>query len=230
MKLDSIVPWGRSCEEYRSMFNLIDSDLKKSILGCSDGPASFNAELTKCGGNVVSADPVYQFSAEQIRHRISEVYPQIMSQMKENADSYIWTNILNVAELGQVRMTAMQLFLSDYEAGQQALRYVNASLPALPFDDRQFELALCSHFLFLYSDHFDLALHLQGMKELCRVADEVRVYPLLSLDGRLSRHLSAVIDALAEEGIHTSLQTVRYQFQRGATKMLVAKSASMANK
>ena len=222
MKLDSVVPWGRSFEEYRAIFALSESDLQKRLLGCSDGPACFNAELTQRGGTVVSVDPVYQFSSEQISSRIEEVYPQIMSQMEQNADSYIWANIKDVSALGQVRMAAIQQFLADYDSGLKAGRYKYASLPSLPFEDQQFELALCSHFLFLYSDHFDLEQHIQSMRELCRVATEVRVYPLLSLDGKRSKHLSAVMEALADGGVRAYLLPVDYQFQKGATEMLVA--------
>jgi hypothetical protein len=34
------------------MFSLSESDLDKIILGCGDGPACFNAELSKIGGNI----------------------------------------------------------------------------------------------------------------------------------------------------------------------------------
>ena len=221
MKLDSVVPWGRSFEEYCSIFSLSKGDFQKRILGCGDGPACFNAELTLHGGNIVSVDPVYQFSVEQIRSRIDEVYPQIMSQMEQNADSYIWDSIKDVSELGRVRMAAMQQFLSDYDSGKEAGRYIAASLPVLPFEDQQFELALCSHFLFLYSEHFNLEQHIISMKELCRVAAEVRVYPLISLEGIVSKHLSAVTSALESEGMQCSLEPVEYQFQKGATEMLV---------
>ncbi len=225
MKLDSVVPWGRSFEEYCSIFALSEGDLQKRLLGCGDGPASFNAELTQRCGNIVSVDPVYQFSVEQIRSRIDEVYPQIMSQMEQNADSYIWESIKDVSELGRVRTAAMQQFLSDYDSGKEAGRYIAASLPVLPFEDQQFELAICSHFLFLYSEHFDLEQHIQSMIELCRVASEVRVYPLISLEGTVSKHLSAVTSALESEGIQTSLEPVEYQFQKGATEMLVVSAA-----
>ncbi len=45
--LDHVVPWGRSFEEYRAMFAIDDRDLDGGILGCGDGPASFNAEATR---------------------------------------------------------------------------------------------------------------------------------------------------------------------------------------
>lgn len=43
-ELDDIVPWGRSFEEYRRMFALSPDDLTGRLLGCGDGPASFNME------------------------------------------------------------------------------------------------------------------------------------------------------------------------------------------
>ena len=63
------------------------------------------------------------------------------------------------------------------------------------------------------------------MKELCRVANEVRVYPLLSItDNQESPHLTTVISEMNAEGIHVSLNEVDYEFQKGATKMLVAET------
>jgi hypothetical protein len=47
--LDQIVPWGRSFEEYRRMFAPSDADLRLRVLGCADGPASFNAEARRIG-------------------------------------------------------------------------------------------------------------------------------------------------------------------------------------
>ena len=67
--LDKVVPWGRSYDEYVAMFALSERDIGGRILGCGDGPAAFNSVLTKRGGRAVSADPLYQFSAEEIQGR-----------------------------------------------------------------------------------------------------------------------------------------------------------------
>ncbi|ROT99822.1 SAM-dependent methyltransferase [Marinobacter sp. R17] len=223
MQLDQVVPWGRSFDEYRAMFALSPADLGRRILGCGDGPASFNATLSKQGGQVVSCDPVYQFTADDIRRRIDAVYPDILAKMTQEADRYLWSTIPDVAALGRTRQAAMADFLTDY-AGPGALsRYVAASLPALPFADRRFELALCSHYLFLYSDHVDTAGHIAGLQELCRVANEVRVFPLVDLDGNLSRHLQPATEALMEAGLEVTREPVPYRFQKGATDMLVLK-------
>ena len=68
--LDQVSPWGRSFAEYQRMFALTQKDLKMRILGCPDGPASFNAEATKHGSEVVSVDPIYGFSRSELRGRI----------------------------------------------------------------------------------------------------------------------------------------------------------------
>lgn len=225
MELSEVVPWGRTLSEYREMFSLTSNDLAKKILGCGDGPASFNAELTAKGGNVISIDPIYRFSPDQIRSRIEQVCPQILEQVSKNQADYVWDDIKGVEELGKVRMEAMMTFLKDYENNQKSVRYVNTSLPTLPFKDGDFELALCSHYLFLYSEHVSLHEHIESIKELCRVAREVRVYPLLSVsNNEESPHLNPVIEELERDGVNASLLPVNYEFQKGATKMLVVKS------
>ena len=42
--LRDVVPWGRSYDEYVRMFALSEADLASKMLGCADGPASFNVE------------------------------------------------------------------------------------------------------------------------------------------------------------------------------------------
>lgn len=218
--LEKVVPWGRSFDEYIAMFALDRDNLQEKILGCGDGPASFNATLTHLGGSVVSVDPIYQFIAEKIATRIDETYDIVMKQTRQNADEFVWTQIQSPEELGQIRMTAMRDFLADYPQGKCDGRYVDAELPTLPFSDGKFDLALCSHFLFLYSEHLDKAFHLQSLRELCRVAREVRVFPIVELGSTRSRHIDAVASELAAEGYQVAIERVAYEFQRGGNEML----------
>jgi len=85
-----------------------------------------------------------------------------------------------------------------------------------------FDLVLCSHYLFLSSEHVDLEKHLLSMKELCRVSNEVRVYPLVTLEGKRSEHLDPVVSELRNDGLEVSFHKVRYWFQKGAEEMLAA--------
>ena len=52
------------------MFALTEEDLGLRILGCADGPASFNAEASAHGIHIVSVDPCYEFSRLEIQSRI----------------------------------------------------------------------------------------------------------------------------------------------------------------
>lgn len=182
--MEKVVPWGRSCDEYLAMFALSEEELRGRLLGCGDGPASFNCMMTRRGGHVVSVDPIYRFSADEIRNRIDETYEEVMEQTRKNKNEFVWGRILSVEELGKVRMAAMNDFLSDYAAGLREGRYVDASLPTLPFEDGEFDIALCSHFLFLYSEHLSEDFHVRSIEELCRVASEARIFPLLELGAK----------------------------------------------
>ncbi len=223
MHLHDVVPWGRSFREYRDMFLLTDDDLGKSILGCGDGPASFNAGLTKAGGSVISVDPIYRFSVDEIRSRVKDVCSDIVSEVSKTPDDFIWESIRDIDHLVQVRMDAMALFFADYEQGKMEGRYIDASLPELPFKDKAFDLALCSHYLFLYSSHLSLEQHIRSMNELCRVADEVRVYPLVTLESKRSEFIGPVVSELTDNGQDVSFHKAKYRFQKGAEEMLIAK-------
>ncbi|MGB0384579.1 MAG: SAM-dependent methyltransferase [Ardenticatenaceae bacterium] len=220
MTLDKVVPWGRSLDEYVSMFDLTDEHLSQRILGCADGPASFNSEMKQRGHQVISCDPVYHFSAAEIARRIDETYDHIMSQVQKSKQDYVWGVIPSPAELGRVRMAAMQTFLADYALGKQEGRYLAESLPHLPFANKQFDLALCSHFLFLYSQQLSLAFHLAAIQEMCRVAKEVRIFPLLDLHCNPSPHRKPTTLALRQAGWHLEIRNVPYEFQRGGNAMM----------
>jgi len=205
------------------MFDLTKADLGLRILGCGDGPAGFNSALTKHGGNVVSVDPVYVFDAGQIRDRISETYETVMKQMRKNYNDYVWGVIPSVEQLGSIRMCAMETFLADFDAGKRAGRYIPGELPSLPFASGEFDIALSSHFLFLYSAHLSAEFHLQALQEMLRVACEVRVFPLLTLNGITSPHLHFVNEHFANHGFGVEIKRVPYEFQRGGNEMLVIK-------
>jgi hypothetical protein len=113
------------------MFALSDADLQLRILGCADGPASFNAESTRRGAAVISIDPLYRLETGTIRDRIAETYDQILEQAQRNRQQFVWDTIQSVEELGRIRMQTMQVFLDDYDLGKPQGRYVDAELPSL---------------------------------------------------------------------------------------------------
>jgi hypothetical protein len=218
--LDSVVPWGRSFEEYRRMFALSDVDLQRRIVDCGAGPAAFNAQATRRGAHVISCDPLYQWDADDIRQRIAEIYDTVLAEARRNQHTFVWNAIASVDDLGVMRKAAMDEFLADYTIGRMAGRYIDAQLPELPFLDAGFDLALCSHLLFLYSDHLDDTFHFLAVREMCRIATEVRIFPLLALDGARSRHVEPTAQVFTHLGLDITIEKVAYEFQRGANEMM----------
>lgn len=225
LRLDQIVPWGRSLSEYRQMFDLSEADLQGRILDCGGGPASFNAEMTQQGYSVISCDPIYQFSVPELQQRIDETYKVILTKVEATKENFVWEMFRSPEELGQVRMSAMQNFLTDFPTGLEQGRYRICELPNLPFESQKFDLALCSHLLFLYSDQLSYEFHLASILELCRLSPEVRIFPLrLNMTCEISPFVDPIIQALQDRGYSATLQQVPYEFQRGGNQMLQVKT------
>jgi hypothetical protein len=220
LKLESVVPWGRSLDEYIGMFALSPADLQRKILDCGGGPASFNAEMTTRGYSVVSCDPIYQFSVSEIEQRVQATYAAIVEGVRANRDRYVWCSIESPDQLGEIRMSAMRQFLADFPTGLRSGRYVVDQLPTLSFHSKQFDLALCGHLLFTYSEQLSAEFHLSAIQELCRVANEVRIFPILDISGEVSPILPSVLEELPQQGYSLKIKPVPYEFQRGGNQLL----------
>jgi len=223
MQLDSVVPFGRSLDEYKLMFDLSPKDLQQKILGVGDGPASFNAEGTKIGLEIVSVDPLYQFNNAEIRQRFDAVVDLIIDQVIATPDNWVWKYYRNPQELKAGRIKAMETFLADYDRGKQTGRYQQQELPSLDFGDRTFDLALCSHFLFLYSEQRSQDFHFAAIKEMLRVSKEVRIFPLLTLMQKISPYLEFIQTEFSNSNYSVEVCTVPYELQPGGNQMLVIK-------
>lgn len=226
-QLNGVVPWGRSLEEYRKMFQLSEHDLTKRIAGFGDGPASFNCEAAELGCSVTSFDPIYRFSREQLRARIDETCGTVMEQMRENLDHYVWTDIPGLDELKRLRMSAMARFLADYERGRAEGRYVCHSLPdRLPVEDGSFDLGLSSHFLLMYTG-LGLDFHVRAISEMLRVCGEVRIFPIVDLDGKRTG-LTEQVAGHFQGDYQVEIRQTEYEFQKGGNRLLVIRASGAA--
>jgi len=91
---------------------------------------------------------------------------------------------------------------------------------ACRFPDGHFDIALRSHFLFLYSRRLDSDFHVAAIAEMRRTSAEVRVFPLSELDATPSPHLTPVIERLQRRGLLVERIRVPYEFQRYGNEML----------
>jgi len=129
---------------------------------------------------------------------------------------YRWRHYDDVADLRSHRERAAHRFLADYPA-----HHVAARLPDLPFRSDAFDLVLSGHYLFLYDDRLDVGFHEAALRELARVGGEVRVFPLVGFDAERYPRLGDLRASLHGTGHATEARGVPFEFQRGATEMLV---------
>ena len=220
MILENVVPFGRSLDEYRKMFTLSTSDIDKAIIGVADGPASFNAEMFALGKQVISVDPLYEFRAKDIESQFHAVVENIIAQVKATPNDWVWSYHSSPEHLREHRLRVLRLFAKDYETGRNRGRYLVGELPCLDFQANRFDLALCSHFLFLYSDHFSYQFHYASVREMLRIATEVRIFPLLTLMREPSPYVQPLIESLKADGFEVMVEKVNYELQKGGNEML----------
>lgn len=222
-KLDNVIPLGRRYSEYKEIFGLNDSGTHKKILDCASGPSSFNSEARKLGMNVISIDPLYEFEDTQIKQRIDETFDGIMKQCEENKNSMLWVKNNGIEKLRELRKSAMDLFLEDYREYKD-IYYLNQQLPKLSLVDNEFDLVICSHLLFLYSDILDYEFHEKSILEMLRVGNEVRIFPILNLDFKVSKHLEDIISKFQSLDYDVELIKVDYEFMTGGNQYLSIKN------
>src|SRR5262249_23566800 len=121
----------------------------------------------------------------------------------------------SASEIKKKWLNTAERFLADYTQGKQQGRYRNDVLPKLNFKDNQFDFCLCSHFLFANSE-LSLAAHVANIKEMARVAKEVRIFPLSNAFGEISSLLGPVMLQLQMEQYGAEVKQVAYEFQQGS--------------
>jgi len=119
-----------------------------------------------------------------------------------------------------LRTRALAQFLPDLVMHPE--RYVAGQLPQLPFRDRAFDLAVCSHLLFTWADQLGLDWHCAALLELSRVASQVRVFPtVVQGPGQPVPFWDELMARLSDAGLVAERRAVPYVFQVGADTMLV---------
>jgi ubiquinone/menaquinone biosynthesis C-methylase UbiE len=202
------------------MLNISMSEHRLNVVDIGAGPASFTAEWRGQGGRAIACDPLYSSGADEIENRISRAKETLCNLMEADAHRFVWSFFKSPDDVVEARMAAAKGFLDDFQLEGNARYYLPVGLPTLPFQDEEFDLAVCSHFLFLYSDAFDADFHFAGLMEMTRVAAEVRVFPLLAMQGEYSPHVNEVIDRLRQAGLKADIERVDYEFQKGGNQML----------
>ena len=207
----------RSADEYRAMFDLAGLSTD-SVLDCCAGGAGFTAEV---GGNATALDPVYGQGRAKLAGLVREGQRGASAISYANAEHFDWSWYGSRARRENLRAEAAQRFLADIAV--RPGRYVAGDVHRLPFADNSFDLVLCSHLLFTWSDVFDEDWHLRAIEELVRVSrSEVRIFPtVVQKTGAPVPFLPTLRTVLAARGVSSRMAKVPFQFQVGADEMLV---------
>lgn len=215
---DQFLLWGHNLAEYQAMFELTPALLNKKILDCASGFATFNLEMHEQKKSAVSCDRAYDKSPEELRKYMTTGLENLLNKVKSSEENFNWQHIKSFAEFKQERYAMLNKFLDDFPLGKKEKRYIAGTLPDLSFANNQFNLAVCAYFLFT-TDH-SLEFHVNAIKEMCRVAGETRIYPLLDENGEPSQLLAPVILLLQQSTYGIEIKQVNYEFQKNSNAML----------
>ena len=217
--------FGRPFEELLKCFGLTRGELRRRrVLECPSGPSSFVAEATRLGVDAVGVDPLFYRGPEALRQLALSDFKEMFERVRENADRFVAKTYGSIDEAEVARREALGTFLLDYSRGYCAGRYRYGCLPNLAFDDRSFDLTLCGHLLFIYSEKLDAGFHRAAIHELCRVTrEEIRIHPVVDSESRRYPQLDELVEIAKELGFRGDLRPVEHEFFRGSNQTLVLK-------
>jgi len=230
IQLDRVVFFGRTLSEYVQFFDLdLTAWQGKRILDCPSGAASFVAEANQMGIQVVGCDRLFNLEPEILYQRGQADIDRVIEQTAQLPDLFNWEVYQSNEGLKNFRNLALEKFAQDYPDGRKNGRYINGSLPQLPFTNDSFDLVLSGHFLFIYGEEaidvndspFGYQFHRTAILELLRVSSqEVRIYPIQNQGSQYHSYLEPLLAELTELGITTEILTVPWEFKKGSNQML----------
>lgn len=210
--LDHVVFFGRTWEECLGMYALNEADLHgRSVLDCPGGPDGLVAGGLKRHIEITAVDPQYGDPVDVLSARGRTEIAASMKAWQQDPDVAFDPDI--AAAFEAKKYEALDEFLEAMRIAPT--RFINASLPTLPFATASFDLVLSGHFLFLYAslqnggmldhDAFDLHFHIRSVHELIRVGREVRLFPTYTVHGERRRQpfVEPVMRSIQEAG-HTA--------------------------
>ena len=216
----SLLLWGNSLADYVQMFDLSQQDLALPLLEIGFGPSSFNTELTAKGYQVVSLHELFKLPIDEISALVEAGFNQLNENVSKEPNQLVWKNFSSSTEFITSRQRAKTLFLNDLAQGLMARRYQNATITRLPFPDHTFDKVLCANITFSTKNLLTIDEQITAIIELCRVAHEVRIFPLLGENNNTSPLIGPILAKLHCAGYGVEIKQVNYELQKGGNAMM----------
>ncbi|MBA3536679.1 MAG: hypothetical protein H0T84_08740 [Tatlockia sp.] len=215
-----LVLWGHHVDEYMEMFDLSAENMATNILEYGCGPSAVNAELYKKGQEIISCDPLFTLDKDTLYSKVSLIFADMEARVLRDQKDFDFSRYGSPGLLMDERQEGMAKFFADYEQGKKEGRYIGISEYAIPFTNFRFDFALSAHYLFADLDDQDVDFHLQVIKELARIAKEVRIFPLIDRHNQPSPFLGPVLLGLQQDNFGVEVREVPYHLQPGGNAML----------
>jgi hypothetical protein len=216
-----LVLWGHDWQDYREMFDLSSDYDDKKILEYGSGPSAVNAERTALGQEIVSIDSLFALEDTPFVDRVTQIFNDMASVIKQDAQCFEFKHNGSLSELIEVRRAGMARCFADYHAGRLAHRYQAFPLNnRLSFADFSWDIAVSSHYFFPKIVDADPLIQVGEIKELLRVAKEVRIFPLIDRYGQTAPMLGPTLLALQQANYGLEVREVPYHLQKTGNAML----------
>ena len=215
--------WIYSLADYCQMFDLTNEDREKTIFDFPGGVSSFNAEMHVLGHHVVSADNAYHLPENEIAAYSDQIFMKNEVFLQDHLHTLRANETADLQTIFRIWQHNKDQFVNDYAQGLSEGRYQVVDSVNFPFKNHQFALALCSDFLFhtKVTHEFDATALI---RELCRIATEVRIFPLLDQHGEVSTKLGPIMLLLQENNFALEVREVPYYLRQGGNAMLRVKA------
>jgi len=215
-----LVLWGHGIDEYREMFDLSQEDIHSRILEYGCGPSAVNSQQAREKKQVISCDPLFVLDKDTLSSKAIMIFAQMADEVHAEQEHFNFTHTGSMEQLLAQRQQGMKQFFADYEQGKKEGRYVEVTDYHLPFPDFSFDFALSSNYLFADLHDQTLDFHCAVIRELARVAKEVRIFPLIDKKGTASEFLNPVMLQLQQEHYGIEVRQIDFNLHKSANAML----------
>jgi len=204
-------------DDYIAMFDLDPTMLSRKIIEFPGCFSSFNATALQKNEHVTSLDPLYDLETPMLTNLIQQqakLWETHVEMTTGNDDAH-----LIAKEKYNRFQEASSIFLNDYSLDSEHKRYVAWDTEnKLPFNEHSFQLALCSHWLF--KQKYSLQQVIDFIDGLCRVAGEVRIFPLLTEKFEAPDYLGHLLANFQTRGYQISCKAIDFDKHEEGSAML----------
>ena len=216
-----LVLWGHHLDEYRDMFDLPQAALGMRFLEFQSGVSAFQADLRSQAAHLVSYDTWFDLSQADLQQKAEASFAERLTQITQRSEEFDLSRYAgSLEQLVAYRRQGMAEFFQDYDLGHAEGRYLFAAQTILPFADFFFDYALSAHHFFSATAPQSVDYHIETIEELARAAKEVRIFPLVDVQGVPSELLGPVILALQCKNYGIEVRNVAYHLQPRGNAML----------